>query len=91
MPAIWMLNAQIPRTLQYGKSECSCWETGCGEFDIAEALSSGSAYLKSTLHTNRPGGASDYLLRPTHGTMKIAVIFDSSEAIAHIQYVLSRA
>ncbi len=31
MPAIWMLNAQIPRTLQYGNANCSCWESGCGE------------------------------------------------------------
>ena len=31
MPAIWMLNAQIPRTTQYGPSTCSCWVTGCGE------------------------------------------------------------
>lgn len=37
MPAIWMLNAQIPRTSQYGKEECSCWKTGCGEFDIGES------------------------------------------------------
>ena len=22
MPALWMLNAEIPRTLQYGKPEC---------------------------------------------------------------------
>ncbi len=87
MPAIWMLNAQIPRTVQYGSAECSCWESGCGEFDIAEALSSGSGYLKSTFHTNTPGGDSDYLLRPTSGTMKLAVVFDSNEATAHIQYV----
>jgi hypothetical protein len=87
MPAIWMLNAQIPRTLQYGNAECSCWASGCGEFDIAEALSSGSVYLKSTLHTNTPGGDSDYLLRPTSETMKLAVIFSSSDASAHIQYV----
>lgn len=31
MPAIWMLNAKIPRTIQYGKAECSCWSSGCGE------------------------------------------------------------
>jgi len=31
MPSIWMLNAQIPRTLQYGDASCSCWESGCGE------------------------------------------------------------
>ncbi len=31
MPAIWMLNAQIPRTTQYGPADCNCWESGCGE------------------------------------------------------------
>lgn len=35
LPAIWTLNAQIPRTLQYGKAECSCWQSGCGEFDVS--------------------------------------------------------
>ena len=81
MPAIWMLNAQIPRTLQYGNAACSCWESGCGEFDIAETLNSGSTYLKSTLHTNTPGGSSDYILRPFSGTMKLAVVFSSASTI----------
>jgi hypothetical protein len=85
MPAIWMLNAQIPRTLQYGSASCSCWESGCGEFDIMEVLSSGSTYCKSTFHTNTPGGDSDYITRPTSGTMKLAVIFSSSSSTAHIQ------
>jgi hypothetical protein len=31
MPAIWMLNAQIPRTTQYGPDTCNCWTSGCGE------------------------------------------------------------
>lgn len=31
MPAVWMLNANIPRTAQYGPKGCSCWESGCGE------------------------------------------------------------
>lgn len=34
MPAVWLLNAQIPRNLQYGNSACSCWATGCGEMDL---------------------------------------------------------
>ncbi|EEH46326.2 uncharacterized protein PADG_02424 [Paracoccidioides brasiliensis Pb18] len=29
MPAAWILNAAIPRTLQYGKADCSCWKSGC--------------------------------------------------------------
>jgi hypothetical protein len=40
MPAIWALNSQIPRTEQYGA--CSCWESGCGEFDIFETLDPGN-------------------------------------------------
>jgi hypothetical protein len=85
MPAIWMLNAQIPRIIQYGNAQCSCWESGCGELDIAEALFSGSTYLKSTLHTNTPGGDSDYLVCPTSGTMKLAVVFSSSNSSVQIQ------
>jgi hypothetical protein len=89
MPAIWLLNAQIPRTLQYGTASCSCWTTGCGEFDIAEVLSSGSMYCKSTFHTNTPGGDSDYITRPTTSTMKLAVIFSSADSSAYIQVLPS--
>ncbi|KAI4729580.1 hypothetical protein E4T49_02701 [Aureobasidium sp. EXF-10728] len=76
MPAIWMLNAQIPRTLQYGKAECSCWTTGCGEFDIFEVLAPGDLRCKSTLHSNIKGGNSDYFKRPTSGSMKAMVILN---------------
>lgn len=86
MPAIWMLNAKIPRTLQYGDSSCSCWSTGCGEFDIFEILSSGSDKLISHLHdgqgssgTYGGGGSSDYFSRPTDSTMKAAVIFQDGD------------
>ncbi|CUM64358.1 uncharacterized protein PRCAT00001960001 [Priceomyces carsonii] len=84
MPAIWLLNAKIPRTLQYGDSSCSCWETGCGELDLFEILSSGSDKLISHLHDGQGGGSSgyggggsqDYFKRPTSGTIKAAVVFD---------------
>jgi len=76
MPAIWMLNAQIPRTLQYGKAECSCWTTGCGEFDIFEVLAPGDLRCKSTLHGNINGGDSDYFKRPTDKTIKAALIMN---------------
>ncbi len=47
MPAIWLMNAQIPLTSQYGTNpECSCWTSGCGEFDIFEALDSGNFRCK---------------------------------------------
>jgi len=80
------LNAKIPRTLQYGVegAECSCWPE-CGEFDIAEALETGSNYLKSTLHDNAPGGDSDYFMRPISGTMKLAVVFSSITSTIHLQ------
>jgi hypothetical protein len=85
MPAFWMLNAQIPRTIQYGSSDCSCWESGCGEFDIFEVLSTGSDKCKSTFHMNTSGGDSDYFTRPTNATVKVAVVFSSSDSTAHIQ------
>lgn len=74
MPAIWMLNAQIPRTIQYGAADCSCWTSGCGELDLFEVLDSGDIRMKSTLHGNVAGGDSDYFTRPTSGTMKAAVL-----------------
>lgn len=49
-----------------------------------ETLSSGSAYCKSTIHTNAAGGDSDYFVRPTQGTMKLAVLFQSAMSQARI-------
>lgn len=77
MPAIWLLNAQIPRTVQYGS--CSCWESGCGEFDIFEVLSPGDTRCKSTLHGNISGGDSDYITRPTSGTIKAALVMNGAD------------
>ncbi len=54
-------------------------------FDVVEALSDGSTYLKSTLHTNQPAGDSDYIQRPTSGTMKLAIVFSSQTSTIHIQ------
>lgn len=84
MPAIWLLNAKIPRTLQYGESSCSCWKSGCGELDLFEILSSGSEKLISHLHDGQGdngssqggGGSQDYFKRPTSSSMKAAVIFN---------------
>lgn len=81
MPAVWMLNAKIPRTLQYGNADCSCWDTGCGELDLFEILSSGSLSLITHLHDKQGGaggGSSDYFARPTSGSMKAAVVFTDS-------------
>ena len=88
MPAIWLLNAKIPRTLQYGNSACSCWSTGCGEFDVFEILSSGSDKLISHLHDGQGApsassyggtGSADYFDRPYDSTMKAAVVFKDGE------------
>ncbi|WPH02498.1 Hypothetical protein R9X50_00536300 [Acrodontium crateriforme] len=74
MPAVWLLNAQIPRTAQY--ASCSCWSSGCGELDLFEVLSPGDDRCKSTLHSNIAGGDSDYFQRPVNQTMKAAVVFN---------------
>ncbi|PVH83433.1 hypothetical protein DL98DRAFT_513316 [Cadophora sp. DSE1049] len=75
-PAVWFLNAKIPRTQQYGG--CSCWPS-CGEIDIAECLSVGSHYMKSTIHADASGGDSDYFNRPVTGTTTIVTIFRKDE------------
>ncbi|KAK5727936.1 target of Sbf [Elasticomyces elasticus] len=74
MPAIWSLNALIPRTLQYGAADCSCWTSGCGEFDLFEVLAPGDQRMKSTLHGNIAGGDSDYFKRPESGTKKAVMV-----------------
>lgn len=78
MPAIWLLNAQIPHTLQYGQANCSCWTSGCGEFDLFEVLTPGDSRMKSTYHSNNSGGDSNYFDRPENGTMKAAMILSNN-------------
>ncbi|KAF4980810.1 hypothetical protein FZEAL_3264 [Fusarium zealandicum] len=85
MPALWALNARIPRTAQY--SDCSCWTTGCGEADIYEVLASGDTKCKSTFHLKNGAGSSDYFDRPVDGYIKVATVFDertSSVAIKEL-------
>lgn len=80
-PAWWFLNANIPRILQYGNDRnnipCSCWSTGCGEFDAFEILSNGEERAKSTLHRqgNLEGGDSNYFQRPVGTMLKFAVVW----------------
>lgn len=80
-PAWWFLNAAIPRVLQYGNDRdnipCSCWSTGCGEFDAFEVLGRGEERAKSTIHRpgNLEGGDSNYFRRPVGRTLKFAVVF----------------
>ncbi len=82
MPAAWMLNALIPRTQQYGN--CSCWTSGCGEFDIFEVLDSGNTKCKSTWHGAHAIGDSDYFARPTNATVKVAVVLVGSGSTGSI-------
>lgn len=85
MPAIWMLHADIPRVMQYANPpECSCWTTGCGEFDLFEVLDSGNKRMKSTLHADQKGGSSDYFERPTSGTIKGVVVMSDKSATIKI-------
>lgn len=80
-PAWWFLNAAIPRILQYGNDRnnipCSCWSTGCGEFDAFEVLGNGEERAKSTMHRqgNLEGGDSNYFKRPVGRMMKFAVVW----------------
>lgn len=83
MPAIWALNARIPRTAQY--NSCSCWETGCGEVDMFEVLSSGDTKAKSTFHLANGAGSSDYFDRPVDKFVKAAVVFDEDSASVSIK------
>ena len=87
MPAIWMLNALIPRTQQYGS--CTCWGNtdGCGELDLFETLTSGETRMTSSIHGNQAGGDSDYFARPTSGTIKVAIVLDNQQA--HIKQLSS--
>lgn len=78
MPSVWLLNAQIPRTLQYGEASCSCWKSGCGELDLFEVLNAGNNRLTNSVHDNHSGGTGNYFARPTQGTLKAAAVFDGS-------------
>lgn len=86
MPAIWVLNSQIPRQSQYPtNSNCSCWASGCGEFDIFEVLNgTTNDMFFSTFHTFQGVDSistgltqNSYYKRDTNSTMIGGVVFDS--------------
>ncbi|KAG5983820.1 hypothetical protein E4U55_007053 [Claviceps digitariae] len=83
MPAIWALNARIPRTAQY--NACSCWGSGCGEADIYEVLASGDTKCKSTFHLANGAGSSDYFDRPVDQYIKVAAVFHEETASVSIK------
>lgn len=83
LPAIWALNAKIPRNVQYGK--CSCWDTGCGEMDLFEALVDAEDFLKTHYHSKQGaigqyggGGAPDFFARPFSNSIQAAVVFSGT-------------
>ena len=86
MPAIWLLNAQIPLTSQYGtNADCSCWTSGCGEFDLFEVLDQGDFRCKSTLHMAPAGGSSDWFQRPSSDSIVAAVVIGGNNEVAAIR------
>ncbi|KAL8794335.1 MAG: hypothetical protein Q9195_003162 [Heterodermia aff. obscurata] len=86
MPAIWIMNAKIALTSQYGENQaCSCWSSGCGELDVFEVLDTGNTRCKSTLHMAPAGGSSDYFERPANASVKAAVVFYGRNDTAIIQ------
>ncbi|AAS52555.2 AEL130Cp [Eremothecium gossypii ATCC 10895] len=97
LPAIWLLNARIPRTAQYpNNADCSCWASGCGEFDVFEAMNATESYhLYSAFHTFQ--GIDDvgsgiqppaFFERRPRGVMRGGVIFDS---VGHVRVFMSDA
>lgn len=86
LPAIWLLNAHIPRTSEYPANyNCSCWDSGCGEFDIFEVMNTTDMYkFTSTLHTYQNTSdvqdgtqAQAWIDRTTNSEMRGGVVFDS--------------
>lgn len=94
MPAIWLLNAKIPRTSQYSSnSNCSCWKSGCGEFDIFEVLNTTEAtHLFTTIHDYQGTGdintgmsAQGHFYRDLNNRMLGGAVFDNDgNAIAFL-------
>lgn len=88
MPAIWALNADIPKTAQYGA--CSCWDSGCGELDVFEVLQGKHDGVKTHYHSKQGanggkyggGGSPDYFARPYDGEVTLAVVFNGGKAVS---------
>lgn len=73
MPAVWALNDAIPHAAQY--NACSCWDSGCGEFDIFEVLSPGNKRCITAFHMDNDARSLDYFDRPVDKFIKVAAIF----------------
>ncbi|TYZ66929.1 hypothetical protein PybrP1_011095, partial [[Pythium] brassicae (nom. inval.)] len=81
-PAIWMLNAQIMHSGQYG---CNCRGMGgvggCGELDIAEVIETNAARNKVTTHYyfydgSVPVGYDNFANRPIDRTVTYVTVID---------------
>lgn len=84
-PSWWMLNAEIPRTVQYPTHpNCNCHDSGCGELDIMEVTWTGNTHCTSTLHTKTGVGATGYIERPTGAPVKVALIMSKSTATIQV-------
>jgi len=82
VPAIWMLNARVVRTAQYG---CNCRGMGspggCGELDVAEVLHGGHPmHATSTIYSfeGATGSGPNYFMRPVKESATFIVLFDAS-------------
>lgn len=76
MPAIWLENARVPLTQQYGA--CSCWTSGCGEWDVFEILHAGYERAETTFLLDPPAGDANWFQRPVNqnAPIKVVVWFD---------------
>jgi hypothetical protein len=77
-PAVWILNAKVPRTLQYNLfgQECNCHDSGCGEMDFMEVIDDGD---NRCVVANHPHGTDpNYIPRPTNKTIKLAAVINGA-------------
>ncbi|CAK4282992.1 unnamed protein product [Aphanomyces euteiches] len=88
LPAIWALNAQVVRANQYG---CNCRGVGdpggCGELDIAEAITKGSNTLATHnywLNANPSTGHDTWTTRPTNGAATFVTIMDKASGVIKV-------
>ena len=89
VPAIWMLNARVVRTAQYG---CNCRGMGspggCGELDVAEVLHGENLmHATSTIYSfeGATGSGQNYFVRPVKESATFIVIFDASGKIQQLR------
>ena len=85
MPSFWALNSKAVNAQQYGK--CSCWKTGCGEWDIHEVLVPGADAGSVSVHMGKDYAVTAHTTidRPSDDkkTMKIAAILTKDSV--HVQ------